>query len=1041
MTDSTHRRRRIARSASLVGFVLVALTNAEPRARAWTSAPLAQAPASQGYALTVWSIAEGMPQSSVNGVLQTDGGELWLATFGGLARFDGVRFRTLDIDTLPELPSHRMTAIVGDGADGMWISTQSDGLVHLRGESVVETLPPPQANREILSLALASDGSLWTRDSRGAVHRHEQGRWMNIAGGVGDSLYGSLQGGLDGAVWASSGESLIAYASDGSIRARLDAAGEIGALDFSDAKAGWIATPRTLERIGGDGAIERFSIEPPLQSPPRALSVADERHAWVGTRSGPRLLVREPGSPSFEDRTPADLGTWIAARCMLRDQEGNVWLGSEAQGLARLSPHSARLLADRDPPAPVSALAAAADGRLFIASECRGVAVFEPGGGPPRGLELPEIAGKPACIYALCQDSRGRLWMGADGRVLRLEDAQVVDVGIELEPGRVTHVVEDFAHSMWIASGTGRLHQLDADGREVAVHHPAHAVVSITPSIHGGVWVGGDGIVTHLHADGNRSLGAAQGLPRGAVRDVLEESNGDLWLASYGGGLCHVRGETVTRIARAQGLGDASLTRILDDRRGRLWLLTNTGLVVISRDELDSILNGQRGRIDPIFLGPEAGIGEGNFGAPAGVIAADGALIFGTIRGAVRIQPAEFPANRVAPNVRIERFLGDGRALGIEDPTRVPPGVRRLRFDFTALSLSVPGRVHFRYRLEGFDPNWIDGGSERFAEYSALAPGSYALEVLARNEHGVWSEHPSRIEFVVQPTWWQDRRIQALSLVGGALLLFLAHRLRISAVHRRGKALLDATEGRRSAESRESRLREELAHIARVATAGELATSLAHEVNQPLAAIVANASAGRRLIERDAVDAREIDEILSDIVAQGERASEVIRRLREFLRKHASTRQSVSIEELVRATLPLVRRELEESIVRMDLELAPDLPKVFADPVQLQQVLVNLIKNACEAFADSPLPRRIVVFASRSPQGVLIRVSDNGPGLDPSIVERLFEPYVTTKPGGMGLGLAICRTIVEAHGGRMGATPIPGAGVEFRVELPAQLHP
>jgi C4-dicarboxylate-specific signal transduction histidine kinase len=236
---------------------------------------------------------------------------------------------------------------------------------------------------------------------------------------------------------------------------------------------------------------------------------------------------------------------------------------------------------------------------------------------------------------------------------------------------------------------------------------------------------------------------------------------------------------------------------------------------------------------------------------------------------------------------------------------------------------------------------------------------------------------------------------------------------------------------------RESRLREELAHAGRVAIAGELATSLAHEVNQPLAAIVTNAQAGQRYLARDGFARADLDEILGEIAQQGRRASEVIRRLREFLRKNQSQRVALDLNQVVRDTLPLLRREIEEQEVRTSLMLQPGLPAVTADPVQLQQVVVNLVKNSCEALSGHPQPRHIEIRTSSYDGRVRMDVSDSGPGLAPEIAARLFQPYVTTKAGGMGLGLAICRSIVEAHGGRLAAEPAPRGGVCFHLDLPA----
>ena len=221
-----------------------------------------------------------------------------------------------------------------------------------------------------------------------------------------------------------------------------------------------------------------------------------------------------------------------------------------------------------------------------------------------------------------------------------------------------------------------------------------------------------------------------------------------------------------------------------------------------------------------------------------------------------------------------------------------------------------------------------------------------------------------------------------------------------------------------------------------MATAGELATSLAHEVNQPLAAIVTNAEAARRYLARDGANGADLDVILRDIAQQGERASEVIRRLRQFLRKNEPEHVPIDVNALVHETMPLVRREIEDQNAAVDLDLGPDMPAIVADPVQVQQVLVNLVTNACDAMSEQDGERRIRVLTRATGNGISIEVHDTGPGVAPEIRDRLFQPYATTKASGMGLGLPICRTIVEAHGGRLALVHTSAAGAAFRVELP-----
>jgi PAS domain S-box-containing protein len=249
-------------------------------------------------------------------------------------------------------------------------------------------------------------------------------------------------------------------------------------------------------------------------------------------------------------------------------------------------------------------------------------------------------------------------------------------------------------------------------------------------------------------------------------------------------------------------------------------------------------------------------------------------------------------------------------------------------------------------------------------------------------------------------------------------------------------AVSDITETRQAEEALQ-RTQAELAHVTRVATLGELTASIAHEVNQPLAGIVTNGEACLRWLQRDTPDLQEAQAAVQRILADGRRAGEVVRRLRSLARKSEPQHAPLDLNEVVSDSLPLVRRELSDRRVALRLELHPDLPPVRGDRVQLQQVLINLLVNAVQAMAEIRDRPRVLTVRSWPEGGeVLLAVSDVGPGIDAASRERLFEAFYTTRPDGMGMGLSICRSIIEAHGGSIRATANDGDGAVFLVALP-----
>jgi PAS domain S-box-containing protein len=245
---------------------------------------------------------------------------------------------------------------------------------------------------------------------------------------------------------------------------------------------------------------------------------------------------------------------------------------------------------------------------------------------------------------------------------------------------------------------------------------------------------------------------------------------------------------------------------------------------------------------------------------------------------------------------------------------------------------------------------------------------------------------------------------------------------------------------RKQAEARIEAAQSELAHMARVTTMGELAAAIAHEVNQPLAAIMTNANACIRWLAGANPDLGEARAAASRIATEGKRASDVTDRIHTLMKKGPASFEAVGVNDVVRQVFDLVQSQLRRHGVSLRLELASELPNIQGDPIQLQQVLLNLIVNAIEATAaQHDRDRKIVVVTERHPPAaVSVAVHDSGVGIDAVAVEQIFKPFYTTKPKGMGMGLSISRTIIEAHGGRLWAEPNQSYGATFQFSIPAQ---
>ena len=255
----------------------------------------------------------------------------------------------------------------------------------------------------------------------------------------------------------------------------------------------------------------------------------------------------------------------------------------------------------------------------------------------------------------------------------------------------------------------------------------------------------------------------------------------------------------------------------------------------------------------------------------------------------------------------------------------------------------------------------------------------------------------------------------------------------------RGSGIVQDITLRKQAEEEQHKLRQQLAHVSRVTTLGELATALAHEINQPLAAILANAQAALHMIDSQDLDLRELRAILDDIISDDKRAREVIRRVRSLLRKGSSKPGRMGLNQVVQDAVRLVEREIRARNISLSTELAGGLPPASGDWIQVGQVVINLLLNAIDAVDEvADAPRSITVESRKGGSGeVIVSVRDTGKGIREESMHLIFDPFYTTKDNGLGLGLSISRSIIEAHGGRLYAAPNAGRGATFSFSLPA----
>ncbi len=1043
-----------------------------------------------------WGINDGLPLNSVNHILQDENGYLWLSTFDGLARFDGVRFYVFNKQVEPKLTTNRIIKTYQTPDSTLWLETEPGHLISYKNNRFTRIDSEKGMTDIVNYIHQEKNGQLWFGTDNGIFTynnrqiKHYRPDLINAAvdqifvdkGGavwyrhktdqsffrVGKQLTGPffpenrIPVGLnvihqtpDGAVWIANNQHLFRY-KEGATTLRssyLPPGEEILSLSNNHNGQLWVKSSKGAYFLSEDDSLinEYYTDERVFRN---RFSFNEGKYLWT------IFYNRIYRNNELIYEAESELTSFII------DREKNLWIGTLNRGLLQVRKNMLTTISTDEglPNANVYPIIEGKDGSVWVGTFGNGLARIE--NGKVTGTSDFEMHRDFYYVVSLEVLSDGTIVTGVHSSGLHYAPQPgnrflSMDTPEELTIATPFAIMEDNRQRLWVGSNAGLyIKEKNAWKRLNDIHSiPDAPVRTMIKAPDGSLWFGtnGGGIL-HYKNNSFKLYDTSNGLTSGLVRalhisDMEENGSYNLWVGYEDNGLDRFEvsedildPESVTEYRVSDGLFDYSIHRILEDSNGYFWMSTNRGIFRVKKNDLDDFKNGLISRYHVQAWTETNGMRnqEANGGMhPAGIAEQNGTIWFPTQDGVVLINPDRIASDHLYPNPVIEQIQFNNKIADVFNTQthELPPGKRDFSVQFTILSLVNASENRFMTRLYPFD-DWHDTG-RRVATYTNIPPGTYLFQVRGAGNDGIWHPEIATVTIVVPPYFYETSWFKASVIIFVLLIMAIVIHLRTKKLMRSETKLKSLVEERTAELISEKEKTQKLADnlIKMDQDKDRFFANITHELKTPLTLILGPL---RQIIRSgEASDNPEIRKKLKLMLRNAHRLDRLIHQLIDLTRlEHGELEgyfEKTDLNRFTRELCSLYKEVCREKNIELITELRNDSVFIAGDSDMLEKMIGNLLSNAIK-FTEPGGEIRVQVIENN--QGVFLSITDTGIGINEEDLEKIFDRFFQAGNGdkryaeGTGIGLALVRELVDQHNGTISVNSSHGEGTHFLIQFP-----